>query len=98
MLVEQHYLENAQLVGERLRYAAEYQGPWVGLSAWSAGSFHLKHREAWIGWNHQQKKRRLPLVVNISRFLILKGFHVPNLVSRLMKLYLARLAADWQEA
>jgi hypothetical protein len=98
LLVEQHYLENAQLVGERLRYVAEYLGLWVGLSAWSAGSFHLKHREAWIGWNHQQKKRRLPLVVNNSRFLILKGFHVPNLASRLMKLYLARLAADWQEA
>jgi hypothetical protein len=96
LLVEQHYLENAQLVGERLRYVAEYQGQWVGLLAWSAGSFHLKHREAWIGWNQKQKKRRLSLVVNNSRFLILEGFHVPNLASRLMKLCLARLSSDWQ--
>jgi uncharacterized protein DUF4338 len=98
LLVDQHYLKNAQLVGERLRYVAEHQGQWVGLLAWSAGSFHLKHREAWIGWNQKQKKRRLPLVVNNSRFLILKGFHVPNLASRLMKLCLARLSPDWQNA
>src|SRR5271168_3001336 len=73
LLVEQHYLKNAQLVGQRLRYVAEHQGQWVGLMAWSAGSFHLKHREGWIGWNQKQKKRRLPLVVNNSRFLILEG-------------------------
>lgn len=98
LLVEQHYLKNAQLVGERLRYIAEYQSQWVGLMAWSAGAFHLKQREEWIGWNQKQKKRRLPLAVNNSRFLILEGFHVPNLASRLMKLCLARLSQDWQNA
>src|ERR1022692_4033413 len=97
LLVQQHYLKNAQLVGERLRYIAEYQSQWVGLMAWSAGAFHLKHREAWIGWNQKQKKRRLPLAVNNSRFLILEGFPVPNLASRLMKLCLARLSEDWQK-
>src|SRR5665213_2358090 len=76
LLVQQHYLKNAQLVGERLRYIAEYQNQWVGLMAWSAGSFHLKQREEWIGWSQRQKKRRLPLAVNNSRFLILEGFHV----------------------
>jgi hypothetical protein len=98
LLVEQHYLKSAQLVGERLRYVAEYQGQWVGLMAWSAGAFHLKDREAWVGWNQKQKKRRLPLAVNNSRFLILEGFHWPNLASRLMKLCLARLSPDWQNA
>jgi hypothetical protein len=98
LLVDQHYLQNAHLVGERLRYVAESQGQWVGLMTWSAGCFHLKHREAWISWNPKQKKRRLPLVVNNSRFLILEGFHVPNLASRFMKLALARLSQDWQNA
>jgi len=98
LLVEQHYLKNAQLVGERLRYIAEYEGQWVGLMAWSAGAFHLKDREEWIGWTQKQKKRRLPLAVNNSRFLILEGFQVPNLASRFMKLCLARLSQDWQNA
>ena len=32
-----------------------------------------------------------------SRFLILEGWHVPNLASRLMKLCLQRLSQDWTE-
>jgi len=95
LIVAEHYLKNAQLVGEQMRYVAEYKGQWVGLMAWSAGSYKLKAREEWIGWSAPQKKRRLPLVVNNSRFLILKNFHVPNLASRLMKLCLQRLSQDW---
>src|ERR1035437_1861104 len=95
LIVEEHYLKNAQLVGEQLRYVAEYEGQWVGLMAWSAGAFKLKAREEWIAWSEAQKKRRLPLGVNNSRFLILKNFRVPNLASRLMKLCLQRLSQDW---
>jgi hypothetical protein len=98
LIVEQHYLGNAQLVGEQLRYVAEYQGQWVALISWSAAAYKLKLREGWIGWSDQQKQRRLPLVVNNSRFLILKGFHVPNLASRLMRLGLQRLSSDWEQA
>ncbi|MGO8698034.1 MAG: ISAs1 family transposase [Limisphaerales bacterium] len=95
LIIQEHYLKNAQLVGEQLRYVAEYDGQWVGLMAWSAGAYKLKAREEWIGWSPAQKKRRLPLVVNHSRFLILKDFHVPNLASRLMKRCLQRLSQDW---
>ena len=95
LIVEEHYLKNAQLVGEQLRYVAEYEGQWVGLMAWSAAAFKLKAREDWVGWSVPQKKRRLPLVINNSRFLILKNFHIPNLASRLMKLCLQRLSQDW---
>lgn len=97
LLVAQHYLKSAALVGEQLRYVAEYQGQWVALLAWSAAAFNLKAREAWIGWTAPQKKRRLPLVVNHSRFLILDGCHVPNLASRVMKLCLQRLSQDWTD-
>ncbi len=96
LMVQEHYLGNAQLVGEQLRYVAEYQGQWVALLSWSAAAYKLKLREAWIGWSERQKRRRLPLVVNNSRFLILPGFHVPNLASKVMKLNVQRLSADWE--
>jgi hypothetical protein len=98
LIATEHYLGNAQLVGEQLRYVAEYQGNWVALMSWSAAAFKLKLREEWIGWSERQKRRRLPLVVNNSRFLILKDFHVPNLASKVMKLTLQRLSPDWQQA
>jgi hypothetical protein len=98
LLVDQHYLHSATLVGEQLRYVAESNGQWVALLTWNAAAFHLKDREAWIGWSPQQKRRRLPLVVNNSRFLLLtQPGQAPNLASRVMKQCLQRLSDDWRQ-
>src|SRR5438045_5420232 len=45
IIVEEHYLHNARLVGEQLRYVAEYKGQWVALLSWSAGAYKLKRSE-----------------------------------------------------
>ena len=98
LVVTHHYLHSADLVGEQLRYVAEHEGQWVALLTWNAAAFNLKDRETWIGWSPKQKRRRLPLVVNNSRFLILlPPGQAPNLASRVMKLCLQRLSADWQQ-
>jgi hypothetical protein len=97
LLVEGHYLHSAQLVGEQLRYVADYEGQWVALLVWSAGAYKLKLREEWIGWSDRQKRRRLPLVVNNSRFFIPEPYHIPNLASKVMKLNLQRLCSDWEQ-
>jgi predicted transposase YbfD/YdcC len=96
LIVAQHYLKDATLVGERLCYVAEYGGRWLALLAWSAAAYHLKERDQWIGWTEEQRRRRLGWLTNNSRFLILEGAHYPNLASRVMKLCIQRLAADWQ--
>jgi hypothetical protein len=98
LLIKEHYLHSARFVGEQLRYVAEHNGQWVALVVWNAGAYKLKGREEWIGWTDRQKKRRLSLVVNNSRFLILEGFHIPNLASRILKLNVERLSADWEQA
>lgn len=98
ILINDHYLHSADFVGQQLRYVACYNGQWVALAVWSAGAFKLKAREEWIGWSERQKRRRLPLVVNNSRFFIPEPFHIPNLATRVMKLNLERLAEDWQQA
>jgi hypothetical protein len=97
-LDEEHYLGRGPLVGRQLRYVAKYQGTWLGLLTWSDAAFHLKDREAWIGWTPAQKKRRLPLVVNNSRFLILKTTDLPNAASRVMRLCVERMPTDWERA
>ncbi len=97
LVVEQHYLHSATLVGEQLRYAVRYQGRWVALLGWNAPAWHLRLREAWLGWSEQQRSRRLHFIAQNSRFLILadRG-HFPNLGTRAMKLCLERLSQDWQ--
>ena len=97
LIVTQHYLKDATLVGERLCYVAEYAGRWLALLAWSAPAYHLKDRDEWIGWTEEQRRRRLGWIANNSRFLILDDAHYPNLASRVMRLCLVRLSADWQQ-
>jgi hypothetical protein len=95
LLIQEHYLHSAELVGEQLRYVAEYSGQWQALLTWNAAAFQLKDRETWIGWNRSQKKRRLSLVVNNSRFVILPHARGPNLATRVMKLCLETLSLNW---
>jgi predicted transposase YbfD/YdcC len=98
ILVEHHYLHSAQLVGEQMRYAVVWRGQWLAVAAWSAAALHLKARDGFIGWTEEQRRERLPLVVNNSRLYVMEEGHYPNLVSRFMKLMLGRLSADWQSA
>jgi len=97
-IVQGHYLHNATLVGEQLRYVASYQGQWLALLGWSGAAWHLASREAWIGWSEDQRRARLPFLAQNSRFLILADrAQFPNLGTRAMKLCLERLCADWLE-
>ena len=95
LIVEHHYLHTAKLVGEHLRYAATYRGEWLAVVSFSAAAYHLRYRDQFIGWSPEQRRRRLPLVVNNARFLILPDAHYPNLASRLLTRVLARLSDDW---
>ena len=97
-LQEEHYLQSSRLAGQSLRYVAEVDGQWVALLTFSAPALHLKARERWIGWSPRQRARRLGLIVNNSRFLVLpQRQRYPNLASRVLGLALRRLSADWQE-
>jgi len=40
LIVEHHYLKDATLVGEQLRYVATYKGQWLALATWSGAAFH----------------------------------------------------------
>jgi hypothetical protein len=96
-LKKHHYLGAIKPVGEQMYYAAvDAQGDWLALLLFSAAAKHLKHRDQWIGWTRAQRDRRLSLVVNNSRFLILPKARIVNLGSRVLRLTLDRLSADWE--
>ena len=97
LLRQHHYLGSLRPVGQRLYYLArDAAGQWVAVLIFSAAAKHLKHRDEWIGWSDEQRRRRLSLVTNNSRFLLLPGLTVPNLGSRVLRLTLDRLREDWQ--
>ena len=96
LLRRHHYLGGIKPVGERLYYVASWRGQWLALLVFCAAARHLRHREKWIGWTEEQRRKRLSLVTNNSRFLILPHWSLPNLATRVMGLCLQRLAPDWQ--
>lgn len=97
LIKQHHYLHDATLVGEHLRYGLVYQGRWLAAATWSSAAFHIKDRDRFIGWTAEQCRCRLPLLANNSRLLVMPDCHYPNLISRFMKLMLERLSEDWQQ-
>ena len=100
LLCEHHYVHNATLVGETLRYVAVApDGRWLALLGWASPALHLRPRDRWLGWSEPQRAARLCLVAQNSRFLLLtERNHYPNLASHLLAHCTRRLAADWLTA
>ena len=91
-----HYLGFKRIVGEGLYYVATLQEEWVALLGWGSAALKCAARDTWIGWDQPLQFKRLHLVANNVRFLILPDCHIPNLASRVLALNLKRLSQDWQ--
>jgi len=70
----------------------------VAVLVWAASALHLKDRDQWIGWDAQTRSRRLGLIVNHSRLLILEETRRPNLASQVLGAALRALPAQWEKA
>jgi predicted transposase YbfD/YdcC len=97
LLNEHHYLKSPKPVGERLYYVVtDTQGQWLAVMIFAAAAKHLRARDQWIGWTDAQREKRLSLVVNNIRFLLMPDKTFPNLGTKSLRLILSRLSGDWQ--
>ena len=95
LMRDHHYLGFRGMIGNSLRHVAERSdGVWVALLGWRAGAHKLGARDKWIGWTAEQRSRRLHLIANNVRFVILPGCSEPNLASRVLGRSLRRLSDD----
>ena len=93
-----HYLGFKRFAGRGLRYVIEWAGQWIALAGWQSCALKSRHRDLWVGWKGAVRWRRLHLIANNSRFVVLGGKGVfPRLGSFAMAAMLRRLSADWQE-
>ena len=98
LVAAHHYLPFHGLFGKGLRHVATLGSTWLALVGWQAGAFKLTARDDWIGWSAEQQFRRLHLIANNSRFVVLPHGRVANLASRVLGLSLRRLSRDMLEA
>jgi hypothetical protein len=58
--------------------------------------FHFNYdRDKWTGWSAEDRKQRLHLIVNNSRFLILPWVHIKNLASKALATAARQIQNDW---
>lgn len=96
-LAQHHYLGHRGPVGEHLTYLArDRHGRDVACLLFGAAAWKTAARDSFIGWDSSTRARRLNLLTNNTRFLILPWVRVPHLASHLLALTLRRLSADWQ--
>lgn len=96
LMRQHHYLGFERIVGESLFYVATKATQWVALLGWGSAALKCAARDQWIGWEPALQFKRLHLIANNVRYLILPDWHIPNLASHLLSLNLKRLSQDWQ--
>jgi hypothetical protein len=89
-----HYLGYRGIAGKALRYVATLEGEWVALMGWGSAAFRCRARDRYIGWDDESREKRLHLITNNVRFLVLPNRRIRNLASKVLSLNLGRLAAD----
>jgi hypothetical protein len=96
-LAEFHYLGFRGAVGENLQYTVtDGQGRLLACLLFGSAAWKCRARDEFIGWTRQQRERRLHLLTNNHRFLILPFVKVSHLASWVLGRVLRRLSADWE--
>lgn len=98
LMDQHHYLGFKRFAGRGLRYVAEWRGRWIALAGWQAAALKCAPRDRWIGWRGKKMFKRLHLIANNTRFLVLGERGVfANLASCMLGAMLRRLSDDWQQ-
>ncbi|MBC8438330.1 MAG: DUF4338 domain-containing protein [Deltaproteobacteria bacterium] len=92
-----HYLGFTPLPGAQLRYFITAKNQILALTGFGAAAWQTSPRDKFIGWDHEQRKNNLHLIVNNARFLILPWIQSKNLASKILALHAKQLPDDWGE-
>ena len=92
-----HYLGYKPLPGAQLRYFVISENNIIALLGFGASAWQCAPRDKYIGWTHDQRKKKLQYIVNNARFLILPWVKCKNLASKILSLTSHRLSRDWQD-
>jgi len=93
-----HVLSYKRPFGSHQRYfiVDGRAGRYLGCLLFAASAWALAARDEWIGWTEEDRKRRLHLIVNNTRFLIFPWVQVKNLASKVLSLAAKQIGKDWQ--
>jgi Druantia protein DruA len=91
-----HYLGCRVPFGAHLRYWVRHRQRELACLLWTSPAWKMRARDAWIGWNDEQRESNLQGVVNNGRFLILPWVQVKGLASKILALSARQMPRDWE--
>ncbi len=97
LMLTEHYLKAATLVGRQMRYLIRSEHGWLGGIGYAAPALQLSARDQWIGWNQEQRQAQLHTIVGMSRFLIRPSVNCKNLASKVLSMSVATIANDFEQ-
>ena len=95
-LGREHGLGAGREAGDRLCQLILEDGKLVAVLIWCAAAWHLQARDQTVGWDAVTRSRRLKLVVQLRRYLVLAATRRPNLASQGLGAGLRALVGQWE--
>jgi len=95
-LGREHGLGAGREAGDRLCQLVKQDGKLVAVLVWCAAAWHLQARDETVGWDAVTRSKRLKLVVQLRRFLVLEATRRPNLASQCLGAGLRELVGQWE--
>jgi hypothetical protein len=95
-LGREHGLGAGREAGDRLCQLVKENGRLVAVLVWCAAAWHVQARDETVGWDAVTRSRRLKLVVQLRRFLVLEATRRPNLASQCLGAGLRELVGQWE--
>jgi len=96
LMTDEHPQGPGPLVGRQLRYLIQSKYGCLGGLGFAAAALQLAARDAWIGWDREQRKAHLDGIVGLSRFLIRPRVECQNLASKVLSRALSRMVDDFE--
>lgn len=90
-----HYLGYTPLPGAQLRFFIYNSDCLLACIGFGAAAWSVATRDSFIGWNSDQRKRNLHLIVNNARFLILPWIKSKNLASKILAITSKHIPITW---
>jgi len=95
-LGREHGLGAGREAGDRLCQLVMEAGKLVAVLVWCAAAWHLQARDQTVGWDAVTRSRRLKLVVQLRRYLVLEATRRPNLASQCLGAGMRELVGQWE--
>jgi len=91
-----HYLGCRVPFGANLRYWVRHGERELAGLLWTSPAWKMQARDAWIGWDDEQRRRNLQSILNNGRFLILPWVQINGLASKILALSARQMPRDWE--